>query len=135
MTKHTLHYPIEINGSTLSSVTIRRPKGGDMVVIGDDVAHLMRFYSSNAKAAQEINNAQIAAELAGSEPDFEKIAANMTPPDSRVFSAMVAIVGRLTGIGEAAEELDVADLQDIAAKALNTGEAPGRGAATNGDKQ
>lgn len=135
MTKHTLQYPIEINGSTVSSVTIRRPKGGDMVVIGDDVADLMRFYSSNAKAAQEINTAQVAAELAGSEPDFEKIAAKMTPPDSRVFSAMVAIVGRLTGIGEAAGELDVVDLQDIAAKALNTGEVPGRGAATNGDGQ
>ncbi|ELT47717.1 phage tail assembly protein [Brucella intermedia] len=135
MTKHTLQYPIEINGSTVSSVTIRRPKGGDMVVIGDDVAHLMRFYASNARASQEINNAQVAAELSGSEPDFEKIASKMTPPDSRVYSAMVAIVGRLTGIGEAAEELDVADLQDIAARALNTGEAPGRGAATNGDEQ
>lgn len=60
------------------------------------------------------------------------IAAKMTPPTSAVFSAMVDIAGRLAGLGDAAAELDVTDLQDIAGKALNTGEAPGRGTVETG---
>ena len=92
----------------------------------------MKFYSANATAVQEIANAQAVAKLTGEEANLESIGAKMTPPDSKVFAAMVAIVGRLTGIGEAAEELDVTDLQEIAAKALSTGEAPGRGGAETG---
>ena len=88
--------------------------------------------SANATAVQEIANAQAVAKLTGEEANLESIGAKMTPPDSKVFAAMVAIVGRLTGIGEAAEELDVTDLQEIAAKALSTGEAPGRGGAETG---
>lgn len=130
--KHDLAYPIEVNGATVSSVTIRRPKGSDMVAIGDQVADLMKFYSANARAVQEIATMQKAAELSGEEPDLEAVGAKMTPPDSKVFSAMVVIVGRLAGLGDAAGDLDVSDLQEIAAKALSTGEAPGRGVAKTG---
>lgn len=128
MSKYDLKFPIEVNGSTISSVTIRRPKGGDMVAIGDQVADLMKFYSVNAKAVQLFADAA----ATGEEVDPELIGAEMTPPGSKVFAAMIAIVGRLAGIGEAAAELDVTDLQDIAAKALSTGEAPGRGEAKTG---
>lgn len=99
-----------------------------MVAIGDQVADLMKFYSVNAKAVQLFADAA----ATGEEVDPELIGAEMTPPGSKVFAAMIAIVGRLAGIGEAAAELDVTDLQDIAAKALSTGEAPGRGEAKTG---
>ncbi len=133
MNKHDLKYPITVNGATISSVTIRRPNGGDMVAIGDQVAELMMFYSSNAKALQEYVLAEATAKLSGTGADLEAIAAKMTPPTSAVFSAMVDIASRLAGLGEAAAELDVTDLQDIAGKALNTGEAPGRGTVETGD--
>jgi len=135
MITHALHYPITVNGSTISSVSIRRPKGGDMVAIGDDVAHLMRFYSSNAKVVQEIADAQAVAKLTGKEADLEAIGSKINPPDGKVYQAMIAIAAQLAGLGDAAVELDVEDLQEIAAKALNTGEAPGRGAAKTGDEQ
>jgi phosphoribosylformylglycinamidine (FGAM) synthase-like enzyme len=134
MNKHELKYPITVNGATISSVTIRRPKGGDMVVIGDQVAELMKFYTANAKAAQEIAVADAAAKLAGTEADFEAIAAKMTPPTSKVFSAMIDIAACLAGLGDGAAELDVTDLQDIAGKALNTGEVSGRGTEQTGDE-
>lgn len=134
MNKHDLKYPITVNGSTISSVTIRRPKGGDMVVIGDQVAEIMKFYAANAKAAQEIAVAEAAAKLAGTEADFEAIASKMTPPTSKVFSAMVDIAACLAGLGDNAPDLDVADLQDIVGKALNTGEALGRGVEKTGDE-
>ncbi len=134
MNKHDLNYPIEVNGSTVTSVTIRRPKGRDMVVIGDQVAELMKFYTANAKAAQEIAVVEAAAKLAGTEADFEAIAAKMTPPTSKVFSAMIDIAACLAGLGDDAAELDVTDLQDIAGKALNTGEVPGRGTVQTGEE-
>jgi len=130
--KHDLAYPIEVNGSTVASVTIRRPKGSDMVAIGDQVADLMKFYGANAKAIREIAFAQEAAKLSGEEADLEALGSKVTPPDSKVFAAMVAIAGRLAGLGDAAGDLDVSDLQEIAAKALSTGEAPGRGVAETG---
>lgn len=131
---HTLKYPIEVNGATISSVTIRRPTGGDMVAIGDQVADLMKFYSSNADAVKQITMAQAAASLMNEEPDLEALGVKITPPDSKVFFAMVTIAGRLAGIGETAELLDVEDLQEIAGKALATGEASGRGVAATGDE-
>lgn len=105
-----------------------------MVAIGDDVAHLMRFYSSNAKVVQEITDAQAVEKLTGVKADLEVIGAKISPPDSKVYQAMISIAAQLAGLGEAAGELDVEDLQEIAAKALNTGEAPGRGAAKTGDE-
>ncbi|MDR6431312.1 phage tail assembly protein [Brucella pseudogrignonensis] len=124
---HTLKYPIDVNGSTISSVSIRRPTGGDMVAIGDQVADLMTFYSSNAEVAKQIAFAEAAAKVTGTEPELDAIGAKITPPGSNVFSAMIAIAACLAGLGDNAGLLDVEDLQEIASKALSTGEARGRG--------
>ncbi|WP_276200175.1 phage tail assembly protein [Chelatococcus sp. XZ-Ab1] len=132
MAKYDLKYPIEVDGKTISTVTIRRPKGKDMVVIGDHVAALARFYTSNAKAMKGSLEKAVAAGLKAAEDgasappvdDLDEIdAAELTPPDAAVYRAMVAIADRIADLGEAAGELDLVDLQEIATRSLNPGEA------------
>lgn len=138
--KYELQYPLEVDGKTISTVTIRRPKGRDMVAIGDHVAVMARFYATNARAMQEaIAKAAAGAQAAQggadapSADDLDDIDATaLTPPDANVYRAMVAIAARLADLGDAAEDLDMTDLQEIATRALNQGEAPGRGGARNG---
>lgn len=131
--KYDLQFPIEVDGKTVSSVTLRRPKGKDMVAIGDHVAALARFYSSNATAIVGAA-AKVAAVENGQNAD-EIDAGSITPPDAAVYRAMVEIASRLAGLGDDAGELDLVDLNEITARALNPGEAQGRGEAANGGGQ
>lgn len=144
MTKYDLNFPIEVDGKTISTITLRRPKGRDMVAIGDHVAVLTRFYAANAKAMQGNLEAVIAAGLKAAEEgaeapnpdDLDDIdTAALTPPDASVYAAMVAVAAQLADLGEAAGDLDLADLQEITARALNPGEARGRGEAKTGGAQ
>jgi hypothetical protein len=124
MRKFDLTFPIDVNGSTVAAVTIRRPKARDMVVVGDHVAVLARFYDANVTA--------MARQASGNEPETRS---GMTPPDAKVYAAMIALAGQLTGLGENAAELDLVDLQEIAGLALNPGEPQGRGEQGSGDAQ
>lgn len=129
--KYDLQFPIELDGKTISSVTLRRTKGKDMVVIGDHVATLARFHASNATAIASIAKMTAATEDGGAIPDDINVD-GINPPDSNVYRAMVAIAGHLADLGEAAGELDLVDLQEITGLALNPGESQGRGKARNG---
>lgn len=144
MAKYDLQFPVEVDGKTISTITLRRPKGRDMVAIGDHVAALARFYAANAKAMRGSLEKVIAAGLKAAEEgaeapnpdDLEDIdAAALTPPDAKVYAAMVAVAAQLADLGDAAGDLDLADLQEIAARALNPGEQAGRGGARNGGAQ
>lgn len=112
--KYDLKYPIEKDGLTISSVTIRRPKGRDMVAIGDDLSTLVKFYQ---EIEREGKDGGIAA------------------PSSAVFAAMVSIAAQLADLGDAAGDLDQDDLNEIITRALNSGEASGRGEVLIGDEQ
>lgn len=140
MAKYELQFPIEVDGKTISSVTLRRAKGKDMVAIGDHVAALARFYTANAKAVEKAISAGLRVgegERNGPTPDDgdDIDVAAMTPPDASIYRAMVAVAGQLADLGDAAGDLDLVDLQEIAARAFNPGEARGRGGAQNGDAQ
>lgn len=144
MTKYDLKFPIEVDGKTISTITLRRPKGRDMVVIGDHVASLARFYAANAAAMQGSLQAAVAAGVKAAQegaeaPNPDDLGGidetKLTPPDSAVYGAMVAIAAQLADLGDAAGDLDLVDLQEIAAVALNPGEAPGRGEAQSGGAQ
>lgn len=144
MTKYDLQFPLEVDGKTISSVTLRRPKGKDMVAIGDHIAALARFYASNAAAmrgalekaaAAGVKAAQDGAEAPPADEIGDIDAAALTPPDASVYKAMVAVAAQLADLGEAAGELDLVDLQEIAARALNPGEARGRGVARSGGER
>lgn len=127
MVKYDLKTPIEINGTTIASVTIRQPKGRDMVEVGDDFATLARFYAANARA---ITAAMEQAAAAGAEdaaagkdaPDYGRLAgidaAAITPADASIYKAMIAVAGQMTGIGDGAAELSVPDLTEIATRAF-----------------
>lgn len=145
--KYDLQFPIEVDGNTISSVTLRRPKGKDMVAIGDHVAALARFYASNAAAMRGALAKTVAAGVKAAQegkeaPPLDEAdelddidASALTPPDAAVYKAMVAVAGQLAGLGENAGELDLVDLQEIAARALNPGEAQGRGGARTGGEK
>lgn len=112
MKKHALKYPLSIDGKEIASVTIRRPVGRDMVLIGDHLATLGRYAADQAKSEADGGSDVI--------------------PSSAVFAAMVAIAACLADLGDAAGDLDLEDLSAITAQALNAGEALGRGDAANG---
>jgi len=137
--KYELKYPIEVDGKTVSSVTVRRPKGRDMVEIGDHVAVLARFYAANAEALKDAirKGAKASAKAARDGADgLEDIdATKLTPPDGKVYAAMLAVAARLADLGDAAGDLDFTDMQEIATLALQSGEAVGRGGARNGGEQ
>lgn len=144
MAKYELQFPIEVDGKTISSVTLRRAKGKDMVAIGDHVAVLARFYAANAKAMQGSIEKAVSAGLKAAEAGDDAPGSNvlddidttsLTPPDAAVYRAMVAVAAQLADLGDAAGELDLIDIQEIAARALNPGEVRGRGGAQNGDAQ
>lgn len=135
MAKHNLRHPIEIDGKTITTVTLRRPKGRDMVAVGDHIAVLARFYAANAKVvsagiAKAAAAGAAAAQGGASAPPADEAeelagidASALTPPDAAVYRAMVAVVGQIADLGEAAGDLDMADLQALAAQALAPGEA------------
>lgn len=102
---HTLKYPATIDGATVSAVPLRRPTGADMIAIGDHLPALMSLGRG------------------------EEVAVN-----AAVFTALVAVAGRLTDLGDKAGQLDWADLQDVVSKAMAAlGEAPGSaGGGTSG---
>lgn len=104
--KYDLQFPIEHDGKTISSVTVRRPKGRDMVALGDHFPSLAKFDGKTGN----------------------------TTPDAAAFRAMVAVVGTLADLGEeVAGELDLTDLQAITVAAFaNLGESQGRGKARSG---
>lgn len=112
--KYDLKYPFLKDGMTISSVTIRRPKGRDMIAIGDDLSTLVKFYK---EVESEGNDGGIAA------------------PSSAVFASMVSIAAQLADLGDAAGDLDQDDLNEIITRALNSGEASGRGEVLTGDEQ
>lgn len=89
MTQITLNYPITRDGQTISSVTVRRPTGGDMVAIGDHFPVLMGL-----------------AEAGG-----DKL-------NAAAFRAMVEVAGALTGLGDDASMLDFDDLQTVVTQGL-----------------
>lgn len=132
MAKYPLAFPITVDGKEISSVTIRRPKGRDMAAIGDEVAHLARFFARNSTVM-----AQAAAELAAAGKDLpdDFMPADADPPDASVYKAMIAVAATLADLGEAAADLDMVDLNAITGKALLAGEPVGRGAQTNGGEQ
>lgn len=106
-----LKHPIEFEGASIASVTLRRPKAKDMIAIGDHLPVLASLDTG----------------------DEAKAIANM---DRKVFEAMVAVVGTLSQIGEpAAMELDFEDLLAVASEAFDTmGEGKGDGADATGEK-
>lgn len=106
-----LSYPIVVDGKTIASVTIRRPRGRDMVMIGNSISTLMSFHQNT---------------------NGEDNTGNINTPTSEVFSAMITITSCLADLGDAAGDLDLEDLSAITAQALNAGEALGRGDAANG---
>lgn len=144
MSKYDLKFPIEVDGKTISTLTLRRPKGRDMVAIGDHVSALARFYAANAVAMQGSLQAAVAAGVKAAQegadaPNPDDLGGidetKLTPPDGAVYAAMVAIAAQLADLGDAAGDLDLVDLQEIAARALNPGEAPGRGGTRSGGEQ
>lgn len=91
-----LKYPLEIEGKMISSLNVRRPKASDMIAIGDQMPVL---------AALDREKPEVSA---------------------AIFKAMTVIVGTLTDIGDAALELDAADLTTVATEAIDIlGEAGG----------
>jgi hypothetical protein len=129
--KYDLKFPIEVGGKTVTSVTIRRPKGRDMVAIGDHVATLGRFYAANSKVFAEATQKAIAAGIAAaaegaSAPPVDALgdvdATLLTPPDAAVYAAMVAVAAQICDLGDAAGDLDAVDLSQIATRALDPGE-------------
>ena len=110
--KYALKYPIENDGMTIASVTIRRPRGRDMVAIGDHLSTLIKFYNDSEAAGDN----------------------GIAAPSSAVFGAMVAIAACLADLGDKAGDLDQDDLNEIITRALNSGEAPGRGEVLTGDE-
>lgn len=111
--KYDLKYPFLKDGMTISSVTIRRPKGRDMIAIGDDLSTLVKFY----KEVESVGESGVAE------------------PSSAVFGAMVSIAAQLADLGDAAGDLDQDDLNEIIKLALISGEASGRGEVLTGDEQ
>lgn len=109
MNSITLKHPITVDGVSIASVTLRRPKAKDMIAIGD---HLPALAALDAK-------------------DETKAIDGMS---RKVFEAMVAVVGTLGQIGvDTAMELDFEDLVLITTEAFDfLGEGQGDGAATNG---
>lgn len=109
MTKIQLQFPIEVGGKSISSVTVRRPKGKDMVALGDHLSALSRFDGDTPGAV----------------------------PDAAAFRAMVASVAALADLSEEeAGELDLADLIEIANHGFaHLGNLKGRGTPKAGAKQ
>ena len=89
MTQVTLQYPLDRDGQTVSTVTVRRPTGGDMIAIGDHLPVLMSL----------------------AEGGTDKLNAS-------VFTAMVDVAGALTGLGADASRLDFDDLQNVVTAGL-----------------
>lgn len=103
MTTVPLAYPLSINGQTISSLTIRRPSGADMVAVGDHLPALMALQDGD-----------------------------VTKLNAGVFAAMVAVAGALSGLGDDAGKLDFEDLQTVVTEALGAlGKSPS-GPATTG---
>lgn len=104
-----LKFPVTVDGTTISAITLRRPKAKDMIVLGDHFPALAELdVSDTASAASAMNR--------------------------KVFEAMVAIVSTLGSISDAvALELDYEDLVTASTSALDfLGEAPGGGAEKTG---
>ena len=89
MTAVPLQYPLNRDGQSIASVTVRRPTGGDMIAIGDHLPVLMAL----------------------ADGDTAKLNAG-------VFRAMVDVAGALTGLGEDAARLDFEDLQAVVTAGL-----------------
>lgn len=109
-TKIKLRFPIDVDGKTISEVTIRRPRGKDMIALGDHFAAVARFENAGDGAV----------------------------PDAAAFRAMVAIVGTLADLGEdAAGELDMVDLTEVMTKGFaDVGKSSqGRGKSEIGSEQ
>lgn len=140
--KHDLKYPVEIKGNTISSVTIRRAKGRDMVAIGDKMKVVIKYFMSMASASAMTANkpdAKKPEKAATDQPDIDQDddlefidLSKFEAPGSDVYAGMVAICGQLCDLGEDAADLDTEDIQEIVIKVVNSGEHQGRGAARNG---
>ncbi len=115
-----LKYPITIDGNKISSVTIRRAIGEDLVTIGDEIATITSYYAAQAPIVAAAQ-AYIAAAKNGETPSDADIG-QIKPPGAAEYRAMVAIAGRLTGLGDNAGKLDGSDLSAIAVKVLALGE-------------
>lgn len=104
-----LDFPIEIDGKTISEVKVRRPKGKDMVALGDHFQAVARFEQAGENAV----------------------------PDAATFKTMVMIAAQLADLGEeAAGELDMVDLVSISNAAFqHLGKLPGRGEQKSGERQ
>lgn len=131
---YQLKYPItDANGKSIAAVTIRRTTGGDLCEIGDEIATLARFYTSNANAISAMAEYSAALERGENPPEID--ASQINPPGSGVYRAMVRIAGQIAGLGEDAKLLDSVDLQEIAARAVAVGESSGTGEKTSGAAQ
>lgn len=107
--KVKLEFPVDVDGKTISEVTVRRPKGKDMVALGDHFQALAKFEQAGESAV----------------------------PDAAAFKTMVMIVAVLADVGEdVASEMDMADLINVSTKAFqHLGNLPGRGTRRNGGGQ
>lgn len=96
-----LKYPITVGDKQIASLTFRRPKAKDMIVLGDHMGALAAHDGEEGGPKGGMSTA--------------------------LMTAMVAVVGVLSDIGEeAAGELDFADLTVAATEAMSSlGEADG----------
>ena len=108
--KIALRYPIlnEV-GAELSSVSIRRPTGDDMIKIGDDVSLLMKMSENKDPTAMM---------------------------SASIFQAMVNVAAVLAGLGPLSGKLEFTDLAQVVTRGLESvGEAEGSsGSLNNGDQ-
>lgn len=118
MTEVKLEYPVNIGGTTISAITLRRPKAKDMIALGDHLPALAALDTGEGDA-QVASNAAAAA------------------MSRKVFEAMVAIVSTLGSVDvDVAMELDYADLVNISTEAFGfMGEASEDGAEKTGAAQ
>jgi hypothetical protein len=112
---HILKHPLTVDGKTISVVTFRRPKARDMIVIADALPVLTEM-SERVQATLK----EAGVDGLQSTPEIEMkigllLAKQMTPA---TFRAMVTVASQLADLGEAAMDLDYADLSPIAMGAL-----------------
>jgi hypothetical protein len=104
---HTLGTPLTVDGKTITVVTFRRPKARDMIVIAEALPVLAAM-SEKVQAALKASG--------GDEAQAGPLIAQHMSPD--VFRAMVTVASQLGDLGDAALDLDYADLSPIAMGAL-----------------
>lgn len=73
MTQVTLQYPLDRDGQTISTVTVRRPTAGDMIAIGDAFRTMSSIGEAGVGADEFRAMTEIAGQLTGLGGDADKL--------------------------------------------------------------